>query len=284
MMDGSFLQNSSAAHVPLQQHPAHLTALRIIGAEARRIDLEDGGHANILLRRFGPLRLALVPRGPVWPDGRLPRPSDLMALRRRLPALTALIVNADAPLPVSPRLLPLFTAQWVAEWDIDRPPSELRARLHQKWRNRLCRAESADLALRDRQMPARPDHWLLRLDAAHARQKRYATWPPALIAAHAAARNARLFTAGPDAAPVAAMLFLVHGRRATYQVGWTGATGRAQDAHRLLMWHAAMTLRDRGVQRLDLGTIDTDSAPGLARFKLGTGAAARPLGPTVLAV
>ena len=44
---------------------------------------------------------------------------------------------------------------------------------------------------------------------------------------------------------------------------------------------AALALRDDGVRWLDLGTVDTDVAPGLAHFKLGTGAELRQLGATV---
>jgi hypothetical protein len=44
----------------------------------------------------------------------------------------------------------------------------------------------------------------------------------------------------------------------------------------------ALVLARRGITRLDLGTLDTEAAPGLARFKLGSGAAARALGGTWL--
>ena len=280
MMDGAPFPPAELAHVPVQQHPAHAAALRRIGAGVRRIDLGDGGYAHALLRRLGPLRLALVPRGPVWPEPRAPRMDDLRALRRALPARTMLIVNGDGSLPRSLRILPLVTPQWVAEWDLTPPPDTLRAGLHQKWRNRLHRAGTAPV--HEQAMPPDPDHWLLQHEGAAARRRGYAPWPAKLVVAHAAAGHARLFTAGPRDAPVAAMLFLLHGARATYQIGWSGAAGRTRDAHRLLLWHAAMALRGDGVRCLDLGTIDTETAPGLARFKLGTGARARPLGPTVL--
>jgi hypothetical protein len=37
-----------------------------------------------------------------------------------------------------------------------------------------------------------------------------------------------------------------------------------------------------GVRWLDLGSVDTEKAPGLARFKLGTGAELKRLGATML--
>ena len=62
--------------------------------------------------------------------------------------------------------------------------------------------------------------------------------------------------------------------------GHTTAAGRAVSAHTLLLWQAADWLASKGHDRLDLGLINTEDAPGLARFKLGAGACARPLGGT----
>ena len=60
--------------------------------------------------------------------------------------------------------------------------------------------------------------------------------------------------------------------------------------HRQLWWLEAglsrpslyRRLRAEGVRWLDLGSVDTEAAPGLARFKLGTGAALKRLGATCL--
>lgn len=81
---------------------------------------------------------------------------------------------------------------------------------------------------------------------------------------------------------LAYLLFLLHGTTATYHVGWAAPAARRTHAHTLLMWQATTYLHQRGLTRLDLGTLDTEAAPGLARFKLGTGATARPLGATLL--
>jgi hypothetical protein len=48
----------------------------------------------------------------------------------------------------------------------------------------------------------------------------------------------------------------------------------------ILLWQAAVWLAGQGTRTLDLGAVDTVSAAGVARFKLGTGATARPLGGT----
>lgn len=240
----------------VQQHPNHAAALAHIGVQVRRYRLGPDGMAQVILRHVGPLgTLALIPRGPVW---RAPPPDPdaaLRALRRTLPRRTALMINADGPMTGGRRLLPLITGQHIAEWDISAEPATLWAGLKGKWRNRLCRAQQAGLKITETPLPACSDHWLLQAEARQARR---------------------------NGAPVAALLYLRHGVRATYQIGWTGAAGRAVNAQTLLLWQAALHLRDRGVQRFDLGTIDTETAPGLARFKLGTGARARALGATAL--
>ena len=77
----------------------------------------------------------------------------------------------------------------------------------------------------------------------------------------------------------AGMLFLIHGQGASYHLGWADPAARAGFAHGPMLWQAALELRARGVRWIDLGAVDAAN-PGLARFKLGTGAALRALGPT----
>ena len=68
------------------------------------------------------------------------------------------------------------------------------------------------------------------------------------------------------------MLFLAHGATALYHFGIADKAGRALNAHNLLLWRAIRALRRMGVDSLDLGGLDTVDNPGIARFKLGTGA------------
>jgi lipid II:glycine glycyltransferase (peptidoglycan interpeptide bridge formation enzyme) len=93
-----------------------------------------------------------------------------------------------------------------------------------------------------------------------------------------------MLTAAEAGTPIAFMLILLHGDTATYHIGWTGPRGRAVGAHNLLLWDASCTLAARGYIRLDLGRTDPLRTPGIARFKLGAGAAPRDLGPTRLRI
>ena len=46
---------------------------------------------------------------------------------------------------------------------------------------------------------------------------------------------------------IAAMMFLIHGEAATYQVGWTSDKGRDMHAHNLILWKGIEELRSRGI-------------------------------------
>ena len=71
--------------------------------------------------------------------------------------------------------------------------------------------------------------------------------------------------------PVAGMLIIQHGAAATYEAGYVSPRGRSLCASHLLLWHAMQALPRMQVRWLDMGGLATDRAPGIARFKLGTG-------------
>ena len=76
---------------------------------------------------------------------------------------------------------------------------------------------------------------------------------------------------------VAAMMFLLHGQAATYQVGWTSDAGRDLHAHNLILWKGIEELKERGIRQLDLGGVNTARSAGIARFKMATGGQVRVL-------
>jgi hypothetical protein len=275
----------AGAAVPCAQSAGFGRALAALGTTAEALVFRDGartiGHA--LAIRRGARRL--VSRGPVWTAeaGPVERRAALAALRRGSGRLIVLNAEDDDAAPGRAGFLRVLTPVTVADWALERGAEALRAGLHQKWRNRLKAGEAAGWRVSRAPMPADPDHWLLVQDAGQARARGYRGWPPALVAAWVQANpgTAWLWTAARGrGAPEAGLLVLRHGDRATWQTAWGGETARAGHAMPLLLWWAAEWLAGQGVRCLDLGTIDTVQAAGLARFKLGTGAVARPLGGT----
>jgi lipid II:glycine glycyltransferase (peptidoglycan interpeptide bridge formation enzyme) len=180
--------------------------------------------------------------------------------------------------------VPLVSPSVLAIVDLQPDEDQLRARLHQKWRNRLRHAERQNLRVKRQNMPMDPTHWLLDADENQQRQRRYRGWPRALPLAFVRENPgaAKLFTAFWGREPVAAMLILRHGSTATYHIGHSRASGRIVSAHNVLMWSAMLWAKSKGLERFELGTLNTEDAPGLARFKLGTGAQPQTLGSTWL--
>ncbi|MEO9780296.1 MAG: GNAT family N-acetyltransferase [Sedimentitalea sp.] len=277
-----------ANHRPgaLQQHLNFVAALRACGQAPLVLPMP---YTTVILRRRlgGRLPVTMLSR----PDPRLLPPEP--------DALRDWLLGADlgrAPILLSPDspcadlletlgAVPLVTPTSVAEIDLTISEDQRRARLHQKWRNRLTRAETQNrLRVTECTRAPAPGHWLFAADRALQRRRGYRSWPEALTLAYGRENPNQtvLFTAYDGRDPVAAMLFLRHGDAVTYHIGHSTPAGRSLSAYTLLLWHAACWCAAHGHRRLDLGLIDTQHAAGLARFKLGAGAVTRPLGGTWL--
>lgn len=277
---------SGALHPPpgpcaLQQHPRYGAAITALGGSVAQLRCQDAT-ALILRRKLGPMTAVWLPRGPVSQDD-----------AATAPILRALPRGFQLALPETPAQLcacraagfrAILTPSHVAELDLTPPAPARMAAQQAKWRNRLRRGLDGPLTVTHRRFDAATDAGLLDLEAAQRRARGYRALPPAFTLAFAATSPdaVRLFLAQDSGALAAFVIVLLHGPVATYHIGWTSAQGRRHGAHPLLLWQASNWLADAGYTRFDLGGLDTDHAPGLARFKLGTGAVARPLGPTIL--
>ncbi len=173
-------------------------------------------------------------------------------------------------------LVPLVTPVHHAIWALE---GDLRAGLAGKWRNRLVAAERAGVQVQ----PAGRDglEALLAAEGAQRRMRGYRALPAGFTRALPEG-SLRLWGWRHAGAFAAGMGFIVHGSSATYHLGWASEAAKAAGVHGVMLLQAAEALRAEGVLWLDLGQVDTEAAPGLARFKLGTGADLRRLGATCL--
>lgn len=244
--------------------------------------LPDLNNTLVTTRRMpAGVRIAMLNRA------HLNRPAPLLeALCAHGLGRSPVILSPEFPCPELAGIgaLPLVSPAFVALLDLKRTAASQREALHQKWRNRLNRAQERGLRVSRQNMPLDPNHWLFAADQAQQKKRGYRSWPTALTLAYAKANKgqAKLFQAFDGSTPVAAILILRHGRAATYHISHTTQSGRALSAHNLLMWEAMLWLARQGCEQLDLGLINTEEAPGLARFKLGTGAHLSQLGGTWL--
>jgi hypothetical protein len=241
-------------HEPFQQSAVYAVAARAMGARVGS-SLFDGCRVQWLDR----------------PGLRLISRSDApKAVLRRLARHGGVTVATGLAQGVG--LVPLLTDRFVALWDVTAAPAALRAALHGKWRNRLTSADvrvqrGGDLAA------------VLQQEGAQRATRGYRALPAAFT--QALPRDALHLWQWRQAGQMqAAMCFVRHGNWATYHIGWATDVARRHGVHQVMLWQAAMALRDEGVRMIDLGDVNTDAAPGLARFKLGTGAALTPVGKT----
>jgi len=228
-------------------------------------------------RKAGLVRLGRLNRGPVWlgePDESLKR-AVLGAVCRpwrvwRGAALALAPELADGLAPPAfarRRAAPAWASAWL---ELGPPAEEIRRRLDGKWRNMLNGAERAGLEVEDG--PALLP-WMLERHAAQMADKGFDATPPALVAGlgrHAARPDDLLvLRAVAQGVPVGGLLVVRHGACATYLIGWSDAEGRKRRATHFLLWQAVRALKERGVERLDLGGIDAALTPGIAAFKRG---------------
>ncbi|MEM9287775.1 MAG: hypothetical protein AAGA36_05510 [Pseudomonadota bacterium] len=145
----------------------------------------------------------------------------------------------------------------------------------QKWRNRLTKAKGAGLRLRKNGANSKEGRWLAAQEDAQRKRLGYKALPLDLpLHMHQASGSAQCFVvvAYDGETPVAGGQFLWAAPYGHYISGVSTALGRRLSAQHLVLQAAAETLHSKGAKGLHLGQIDTDVAPGLARFKLGTGA------------
>ncbi|MEO1239475.1 MAG: GNAT family N-acetyltransferase [Pseudomonadota bacterium] len=265
--------------VALQQHPLFAKALRHLGIEHRVIGWSNrvsDGAVLLMRRRFGPFGIDVASR-PHLPPGVA---SELARMTRRWG--TGLAITPETATPAM-GALPVATPAHVAEWDLTHTSQVRRKGLSGPWRTALHKAEGSDVKV----MHLTPDRSdlleTLARDARQQRRKGFRALPSHFTLAMGTVEPTALvlFQAQCADRVVAEALVVKHGAAASYHVGWTSPEGRKLQAMNLVLWTAANALADRGIERFDLGLLATDRAPGLARFKIGTGAQVRTLGATL---
>jgi len=157
--------------------------------------------------------------------------------------------------------------------DLTLPPQELRANLHQKWRNTLNKAESGDLGVDHAADSAALDEFV----AAHQRDLDARGYPtgldgPFIRSLHAALAESKglefLFARQSDGCAVGAIAIAKYGETAEYLAGHNDPSGRRAGAGQLLLWRALLAMREAGYARFDLGGMDPEMTPaGIYRFK-----------------
>lgn len=274
----------------LQQAWIYGEALTSLGVSmARAMVWQDGqlvAIAQFMRKRvLGYISLASCTRGPIFhPDL---SPADRAAIYKRLrqsvpvPHLKVPLFSPDCSGeqldPAETRgMSRVMTGYSTVLLDLTQALSTLKAQLEGKWRNRLNKVlANVKLQVHVQASLKRCD-WLLGQELAQREAKKFHGLPTDFVKAYiaCAADHRQAFVvayAELGKNTVGGMLFLIHGRVASYHVGWSDEEGRRLNAHNALLWQAMAYLKDMGIEVLDLGGINTHDLPGISRFKLGAG-------------
>lgn len=229
-------------------------------------------------------RFALCTHGPVWVGAvsAAEKREAYRLLKRSLPQRQPRLLVFTPDEAEAPKgLHRVMTGDATVLIDLTRDEAVLRADMESSWRNKLSKAERSELQVQKAGLKPAQYRWLLEAEQKQRQKRGYRAMPLEMTERwqNAKAEGAKgdkgaglaVFRADLKRDAAAGMLFLIHGRRATYHVGWTSDEGRANAAHNLILWTAMRDLRARGVQVLDLGGVNTQSGAGVARFKLEAG-------------
>jgi hypothetical protein len=286
----------AAAAASYQQDWAYGAALKVMSpkvdtlrAVVRRADGSPLALAQVTARPVAMIaRFALCTHGPVW-CGEVSAEEKRAAyrlLRKSLPQRWPRLLVLTPDEPTSPAaglkgMSRVMTGDATVLIDLTQDEATLRAAMESSWRNKLSKAERSGLVLQKSGLKPAQYRWLLDAEAKQRQKRGYRAMPVEMTErwqdAKAEGANGdraaglAIYRADLGRDPAAGMLFLIHGRRATYHVGWTSEAGRDNAAHNLILWTAIKELKARGVWLLDLGGVNTQSGAGIARFKLETG-------------
>jgi len=234
---------------------------------------------------LGVAKVSRLVRGPIWLDGQAagePPEEAMTAIAKSFPLLRRHLLFWTPELPNTAENLNLMrsvgkrrmvTGLSTAWLDITKTDEELLKSFSGNWRNMLRAGERTDLKIRIRDDSKGVGTHLSAYDAFR-QQRRFVGPSSELI--HSMGENSNkgdivTLTAGTAQQIVAGVLFVCHGNSATYYTSWNSNEGRNNRAHNTLLWRAIQELKGRGISWLDLGGLNTESAAGVARFKIGLG-------------
>jgi hypothetical protein len=160
------------------------------------------------------------------------------------------------------------------EIDLTQSVSQIRHGFHSKWRNCLRKAEVQNLSIQV-DSSARGLKSFLKAYDLYKREKKF-LGPSAefMQEEYLSAQQLKLsflVTAYVGEQQIAGIMIMIHGKSASYRLGWNSDLGKKTNAHYVLLWAAIEHLHGLKVNKFDLGGILTKDAPELTHFKKGMG-------------
>jgi hypothetical protein len=270
------------AACPFYKQKARWGLIEIQGREAGLVQLfETGLFGNII-------HAVMVDRGPLWFDGfgtalhvklffdelNKQFPKRFGRKRRMIPETEGgptahKLITQTGLLPVANQTG--YQTVWI---DLDKDEDTLRAELRPNWRNAMNKAERSGITIEwdDRNQTL---DWVTGIYAADKSMRGYNGIPPKLLKNYATIlapkQGILIGRAMLESTPIAFVVFVMHGRSATYLAGWSSEEGRGAAAHHALLWNGMRELKKRNIRELDMGGINDEEASGIKNFKEGLG-------------
>lgn len=278
----------ASASAALQQDWAYGSSLMMLGVPVLRARVEVDGEliaqAQWIVRKWaGLVSMALCTRGPIWLKKLSPKEESeaYSALKKSLPlkGIRFMVVTPEVAQGEDQGLSSMrriMSGMSTVMLDLNPSLEDLRAQLDRRWRHRLVGGENSDMVIHKVGTNAGQYRWLLDAELQQRNDKKLEGLPVQFFDNYVQSRkqpakNILTLRADLGRDRIAAMMFLIHGTAATYQVGWTSDKGREMHAHNLILWKGIEELKERGIRMLDLGGVNTIRSAGIARFKMSTG-------------
>jgi lipid II:glycine glycyltransferase (peptidoglycan interpeptide bridge formation enzyme) len=290
--EGHDIQTWDAVHAnaaaALQQDWAYGSSLAVLGVPVLRARVVRDGvqicQAQFIVRKWWNIgAMALCTRGPVWSVALSPQEeADVYrAIKKSLPltGIRFMAITPEVPYGQAHGLSSMrriMSGMSTVMLDITPSLEDLRSQLDRRWRHRLVGGEGSEMTIHRVGTNAGQYRWLLDAEMKQRSDKKLDGLPVQFFDLYVdsrkqPAKNILTLRADLGRDRIAAMMFLIHGEAATYQVGWTSDKGRDMHAHNLILWKGIEALKERGIRMLDLGGVNTIRSAGIARFKMSTG-------------
>lgn len=155
--------------------------------------------------------------------------------------------------------------------DLNKKEEELRKGLGSKWRNCLKNAEKRGLLVHEIN-DKEEFYQTLNLHVADKETRSYSDSGDKIteyLYEHDSLMG--LYVKNDSGDIISFVYIALHGKTATYYIGWSNDEGYKSNASRLLLWGSMIRLKSMGYHWFDLGGIDFVNTKGVAEFKSGTG-------------
>jgi lipid II:glycine glycyltransferase (peptidoglycan interpeptide bridge formation enzyme) len=285
-----------AAFCALQQDWSYGAILRQLGAGVdRAVIYKDDvplAMVQIIQRKFLKFfDVSTIHRGPVFIGDIVKEDQELIVEKilkeypRKFKNFCIITPEEDSSVFLKEGRRQIYTGHSTNVLDLTKPEEELWGELSSKNRNKIRKAQKNNLKFTISDY--RDDHMNFILGEELKQQKSvgYSGLPPdfTVLYGELSGQKSKVIkekvitvfaykdNKTPHDLPIAGAVCLLHGNCATYHIGWNGSEGRKLQAMNHVLWQMIKKLKMMNIKYLDLGGLNTDKAPDIARFKLSFG-------------